>query len=222
MPRLCRACAEQNEDQRDPFPLYRCYEHESIPFLLYAAKNCHTFIHAGEAIQPNFYTSHRVQHFKDLYPFVHKYHHVGHPTTPWEAQEGGMMEFWAAHSAFLLGARTGVSKRPTPIGHILGMLRVASAHGLWMSFIQGRTFHDIQCDGEKYILAERENDSWTFRKEGERRGTHIPCLHYYHHIIPDQQFSYDSFARLDLVFGTQHKAAEALFEECRAGTIDLP
>eukprot|EP01046_Picozoa_sp_COSAG06_P040664 COSAG06_NODE_4947_length_3839_cov_5.234383_2_plen_69_part_00 len=41
-------------------------------------------------------------------------------------------------------------------------------------------------------------------------------------IIPDQQFSYDSFARLDLVFGTQHKAAEALLEECRAGTIDLP
>ena len=33
---------------------------------------------------------------------------------------------------------------------------------------------------------------------------------------------YDSFARLDLVFGTQHKAAEALLEECRAGTIDLP
>ena len=52
--------------------------------------------------QPNFYTSHRVQHFKDLYPFVHKYHHVGHPTTPWEAQEGGMMEFWSAHTAFLL------------------------------------------------------------------------------------------------------------------------
>jgi hypothetical protein len=41
-------------------------------------------------------------------------------------------------------------------------------------------------------------------------------------IIPDQQFSYDSFARLDLVFGTQHKAGEALLEECRKGTIDLP
>ena len=50
-------------------------------------------MHAGQAIQPNFYTSHRVQHFKDLYPFVHKYHHVGHPTTPWEAQEGGESKY---------------------------------------------------------------------------------------------------------------------------------
>lgn len=91
------------------------------------------------------------------------------------------MEFWAGHTAFLLGARTGVSKRPTPLGHILGMLRVASAHGLWISFIQGRTFHDIQCDGEQYILAERENKgNKDFRRDGERKGAHIPCLHYYH------------------------------------------
>jgi hypothetical protein len=142
---------------------------------------------------------------------VHKYHHVGHPTTPWEAQEGGesacaspaaqalplslqfvgltmmcnvvlagMMEFWSAHTAFLLGARTGLSKRPTPIGHILGMLRVASAHGLWISFIQGRTFHDIQMDGLRYTVAKRENSAKDFRREGERKGARIPCLHYYH------------------------------------------
>ena len=101
----------------------RCYERESAPYLLYVARQCYAFMHAGPTIQPNFYTSHRVQHFKDLYPFVHKYHHMGHPTTPWEAQEGGLMEFWAGHTAFLMAARTGVSKRPTPIGHILGMLR---------------------------------------------------------------------------------------------------
>ena len=209
-----------------PFACFadHCYERESIPFLIYAANQCYKFIHAGEAIQPNFYTSHRTQHFKDLYPFVsvmnpllyaslglpsdsgrcrvqvHKYHHVGHPTTPWEAQEGGesacaspaaqalplslqcvgltmmrdvvsagMMEFWSAHTAFLLGARTGVSKRPTPIGHILGMLRVASAHGLWISFIQGRTFHDIQMDGLRYTVAKRENSAKDFRREGERK-----------------------------------------------------
>ena len=70
-----------------------CYERESIPYLLYAARGCYNFMHAGQAIQPNFYTSHRVQHFKDLYPFVHKYHHVGHPTTPWEAQEGGESKY---------------------------------------------------------------------------------------------------------------------------------
>jgi hypothetical protein len=40
-----------------------------------------------------------------------RYHHVGHPTTPWEAQEGGLMEFWAGHTAFLLGARTGERAR---------------------------------------------------------------------------------------------------------------
>ena len=60
------------------------------------------------------------------------------------------------------------------------------------------------------------------RREGEAKGAHIPCLHYYHHIIPDQQFSYDSFARLDLVFGTQHKAAEVLLEPCRNGAVRLP
>ena len=36
------------------------------------------------------------------------------------------------------------------------------------------------------------------------------------------QFSYDSFARLDLVYGTQHKAGEVLLDECKAGSIDLP
>ena len=41
-------------------------------------------------------------------------------------------------------------------------------------------------------------------------------------MIPDQQFSYDSFVKLDLVFGTQHKAGEALMKECREGKIDLP
>eukprot|EP01051_Picozoa_sp_SAG22_P003456 SAG22_NODE_168_length_16723_cov_6.542409_10_plen_40_part_00 len=39
-------------------------------------------------MQPNFYSSHRIQHFKELYPFSHRYHHIGHPTTPLEAQEG--------------------------------------------------------------------------------------------------------------------------------------
>lgn len=43
-----------------------------------------------------------------------------------------------------------------------------------------------------------------------------------HNDLMAWQFSYDSFARLDLVFGTQHKASEALLEQCRAGTINLP
>ena len=46
---------------------------------------------------------------------------------------------------------------------------VASAHGLWISFIQGRTFHDILA-GEKYILAKRENSAIDFRREGEKKG----------------------------------------------------
>ena len=58
-------------------------------------------------------------------------------------------------------------------------------------------------------------------KEAEKKETHIPCLHYYHHIIPDKQFSYDSFARLDLVFGTAHKAAETLLDDFRSGKVDL-
>ena len=53
---------------------YHRYEGESIVYLLYVASQCYAFIHAGKATQPNFYTSQCVQHFKDLYPFVHKYH----------------------------------------------------------------------------------------------------------------------------------------------------
>ena len=130
------------------------------------------------------------------------------------------MEFWAAHSGFLLGARTGwygSGGVPTPLGFICRHHRVASAHGLLLGFLQTRTFHDLFCGGERYFVARRE--SRQFRYEGERRGAHIPCLHYYHHLVPDQQFSYDSFARLDLVFGTQHKVSEALLQECRAGTV---
>lgn len=69
---------------------------------------------------------------------------------------------------------------------------VASAHGLWISFIQGRTFHDIQA-GEKYIIAKRENSTKDFRREGEKHGhTRFPCLHYYHRecsIVPALQFA---------------------------------
>lgn len=140
-----------------------------------------------------------------------------------EAQEGGLMEFWAAHTGFLLGARTGwygSGGVPTPLGLICRHLRVASAHGLWLGFLQSRTFHDLSCEGGRYVVAARQ--SADARLEGEPKGATIPCLHYYHHIIPDQQFSYDSFARLDLVFGTQHKVAEVLLQDCRAGTLDLP
>ena len=42
----------------------RCYERESALYLLYVGRQCYTFLHAGPAIQPNFYTSHRVQHFR--------------------------------------------------------------------------------------------------------------------------------------------------------------
>ena len=58
--------------------------------------------------------------------------------------------------------------------------------GLWISFIQGRTFHDIHCDGEKYIVSRRENSAKDFRREGEKKGTHIPCLHYYHRECTDR------------------------------------
>ena len=71
-----------------------------------------------------------------------------------------------------------------------------------------------------YFFARRE--ARHFRSEGEAKGAKIPCLHYYHHLVPDQQFSYDSFARLDLVFNTQHKVGEVLRDECRKGAIDLP
>ena len=176
----------------------------------------------GVAIQPNFYTSHRLQHLKELYPFCHKYHHIGHPATPLEAQDGGLMEFWAAHTGFLVGARTGWygwGGVPTPLGFITRHLRVASAHGLWLGFLQTRSFHDLCCQGQRYFVASRENPQ--YRAEGEKPGAHIPSLHYYHHLIPDQQFSYDSYARLDLAFGTQHKAAEVLYDECRHGAIKL-
>ena len=83
-----------------------------------------------------------------------------------------------------------------------------------------RSSKRLCCEGRSYFLARRENPR--FRSEGEKRGAHIPCLHYYHHMVPDQQFSYDSFARLDLVYGTQHKVGEALRDECRRGVIDLP
>ena len=73
---------------------------------------------------------------------MHKYHHIGHPSTPLEAQEGGLMEFWAAHTSSLLGARTGWYGRggvPTPLGYIARAHRVASAHGLWLGFLQAIT-----------------------------------------------------------------------------------
>ena len=203
---------------------YFSYTEESVPYLLYAAYMIWMFAYKrGVAIQPNFYSSHRLQHMRELYPFVHKYHHIGHPSTPLEAQEGGLMEFWAAHTGFLVGARTGYYGSggvPTPLGFIARHLRVASAHGLWLGFLQTRTFHDLCCNGERYFIAAR--GSRQVRAEGEKRGARIPCLHYYHHLIPDQQYSYDSFARLDLVFGTQHKAAEVLYGECRSGSIRLP
>jgi len=60
------------------------------------------------------------------------------------------------------------------------MVAIMLPTGLWISFIQGRTFHDIHCDGEKYIVSRRENSAKDFRREGEKKGTHIPCLHYYH------------------------------------------
>jgi hypothetical protein len=202
---------------------YYSYEPESVPYLVYTAYMLWMYVYRrGVAIQPNFYTSHRLQHLKELYPFCHKYHHIGHPATPLEAQDGGLMEFWAAPTGFLVGARTGWygwGGVPTPLGFITRHLRVASAHGLWLGFLQTRSFHDLCCQGQRYFVASRENPQ--YRAEGEKPGAHIPSLHYYHHLIPDQQFSYDSYARLDLVFGTQHKAAEVLYDECRHGAIKL-
>ena len=33
---------------------------------------------------------------------------------------------------------------------------------------------------DRYIVSRRENSAKDFRREGEKKGTHIPCLHYYH------------------------------------------
>ena len=66
------------------------------------------------------------------------------------------------------------------------MVAISLLTGLWISFIQGRTFHDIHCDGEKYIVSRRENSANDFRREGEKKGTHIPCLHYYHRECTDR------------------------------------
>lgn len=138
------------------------------------------------------------------------------------------MEFWVAHSGFLLGARFGFygmlgAAPPRMIGFVLRSVRVASAHGLWLGFLQSRAFHyacmEQTGQPKHYICAERGDVN--YRKEAEKKETKIPCLHYYHHIIPDMQFSYDSFARLDLVFGTSHKAAEALLEDFKQGRVDL-
>ena len=59
------------------------------------------------------------------------------------------MEFWMAHSGFLLGARTGwygSGGVPTPLGLILRHHRVASAHGLWLGFLQALT-HPLKPPG---------------------------------------------------------------------------
>eukprot|EP00746_Dinoflagellata_sp_MGD_P127274 gnl/MRDRNA2_/MRDRNA2_61895_c0_seq1.p1 gnl/MRDRNA2_/MRDRNA2_61895_c0~~gnl/MRDRNA2_/MRDRNA2_61895_c0_seq1.p1 ORF type:complete len:472 (-),score=26.18 gnl/MRDRNA2_/MRDRNA2_61895_c0_seq1:519-1934(-) len=201
-------------------PLYVLYTMYGMLLMLNGTK--------GKQVQPCFYTCHRIQHFKELYPFCHKYHHIGHPTTPMEAMDGGLMEVWAEHSGLLIGARFGYFGMPGGmcpglIGYILRAVRVASVHGLWLGYLHTRKFH-YECmeqtgQPKHYYFAERGDVN--YRKEAEKMETHIPSLHYYHHIIPDMQFSYDSFARLDLVFGTAHKAAEGLLNDFKKGKVNL-